>query len=83
MSRPNSPSNDSINEQIKSLRHEDEMLYNILAIDVWALAKTIEEFHPGFWAEFMGNREKALRRFMSEVVVKSKPADIRRPPFLQ
>lgn len=84
MPTPNpSPQDQSISEQLESLRHEDEMLYNILAIDIWALAKTIEEFHPGFWSEFMSNREKALRRFMSEVVVKAKPQDLRRPPFLQ
>ena len=69
-------------DQINSLRREDETLYNILAVDVWALAKTMDEFQPGFWSEFMKNREQALRRFMSEIV-KSKPTDLRRPPFLR
>ena len=69
-------------DQINSLRREDETLYNILAVDVWALAKTMDEFQPGFWSEFMKNREQALRRFLSEIV-KSKPADLRRPPFLR
>jgi hypothetical protein len=72
----------AILEKIDSLRREDETLYNILAVDVWALAKTMDEFQPGFWSEFMKNRERALRRFMSEVV-RSKPADLRRPPFLR
>ncbi|KAM3109468.1 hypothetical protein [Phormidesmis sp. 146-33] len=72
----------SVSDQITSLRKEDETLYNILAVDVWALAKTMEEFHPGFWAAFMKNREKALKRFIGEVV-KTKPSDIRRPPFLR
>jgi hypothetical protein len=69
-------------ERIDSLRREDETLYNILAVDVWALAKTMDEFQPGFWSEFMKNRERALRRFMSEVV-KTKPKDPQRPPFLR
>ena len=69
-------------DQINSLRREDETLYNILAVDVWALAKTMDEFQPGFWSEFMKNREQSLRRFMSEIV-KSKPADLSRPPFLR
>jgi hypothetical protein len=51
-------------QQINSLRKEDETLYNILAVDVWALAKTMDEFQPGFWSEFMKNREQSLRRFM-------------------
>lgn len=69
-------------QQINSLRKEDETLYNILAVDVWALAKTMDEFQPGFWSEFMKNREQSLRRFMSEIV-HAKPVDIRRPPFLR
>ncbi|MFB2936745.1 hypothetical protein ACE1B6_15945 [Aerosakkonemataceae cyanobacterium BLCC-F154] len=72
----------SILEQINSLKREDETLYNILAVDVWALAKTMDEFHPGFWAAFMKNREKALKRFIAETV-KNKPTDDERPPFLR
>lgn len=69
-------------EQINSLKREDEMLYNILAVDIWALAKTMDEFQPGFWSAFMKNREQALKRFLDEVI-KSKPIDIKRPPFLR
>lgn len=71
----------SLLEQLNSLKREDEMLYNILAVDIWALAKTMDEFQPGFWAAFMKNRERALKRFIDEVM-KSKPADVKRPPFL-
>ena len=72
----------SLLEQLNSLKREDEMLYNILAVDIWALAKTMDEFEPGFWAAFMKNREQALKRFIDEVV-KSKPVDVKRPPFLR
>jgi hypothetical protein len=71
----------SLIEQLHSLKQEDETLYNILAVDIWALAKTMDEFQPGFWAAFMKNRDKALKRFIGEVI-KSKPAKTRRPPFL-
>lgn len=69
-------------EQLKSLKQEDETLYNIWAVDVWALAKTMDEFQPGFWSAFMKNREKAIKRFISEVN-KNKSADSKRPPFLR
>lgn len=69
-------------EQINSLKREDETLYNILAVDVWALAKTMDEFQPGFWAAFMKNREKALKRFIGEAL-KNKPSDTQRPPYLR
>lgn len=77
-----SPQTREILEQINSLKREDETLYNILAVDVWALAKTMDEFQPGFWTAFMRNREKALKRFMSEVI-KNKPTDSKRHPFLR
>ena len=72
----------AILEQINSLKREDETLYNILAVDVWALAKTMDEFHPGFWAAFMKNREKAIKRFIAETG-KNKQNDSDRPPFLR
>ena len=74
--------NKSVLEQINSLKREDERLYNILAIDVWALAKTMDEYQPGFWAAFMKNREKALKRFLAGMM-KNKPAENKRPPFLR
>lgn len=73
----------SLLDQLDSLKREDEMLYNILAVDIWALAKTMDEFQPGFWAAFMKNRERALKRFIDEMV-KTKPTDeTKRPPFLR
>jgi hypothetical protein len=69
-------------DQLNSLKQEDETLYNILAVDVWALAKTMDEFQPGFWSAFMKNRDKALKRFISEVI-KNKPENPKRPPFLR
>ncbi|MDJ1184777.1 hypothetical protein [Roseofilum casamattae] len=69
-------------DQINSLKREDETLYNILAVDVWALAKTMDEFQPGFWTAFMKNREKALKRFMSEAN-RTKTTESKTHPFLR
>ena len=80
--QPATQKSSAILEQLKSLKREDETLYNILAVDVWALAKTMDEFQPGFWSAFMKNREKALKRFIAEVI-KNKPAEPKRPPFLR
>lgn len=68
-------------EQLKSLQQEDETLHSIFAVDVWALAKTMDEFYPGFWSAFMKNREKAFKKFMSEVKQRSDRS--KRPPFLR
>ncbi len=69
-------------KRINSLKKENERLYNILAIDVWALAKTMDELQPGFWAAFMKNRDKALKKIMADTV-KNKQKDDTRPPFLR
>jgi len=72
----------AILQELESLKREEETLSNILSVDVWALAKTMDEFQPGFWSEFMKNREKALKRFISEVI-KTKRSVPNRPPFLR
>ncbi|MBD2103538.1 hypothetical protein H6F94_22000 [Leptolyngbya sp. FACHB-261] len=51
-------------EHLADLRQKDQVLHDILAVDVWALAKTMDEFQPGFWAAFMKNRAEATRRFI-------------------
>jgi len=82
--RTTAKSNSSMMAQLKTLKQEDETLYNILAVDVWALAKTMDEFQPGFWTEFMKNREKAMKRFIEEVIKNKPDADHhKRPPFLR
>lgn len=71
-------------DQLNSLKKEDETLYNMLAVDVWALAKTMDEFQPGFWTAFMKNREKSLKRFIAEVIKNKSPdSSDKRPPFLR
>jgi hypothetical protein len=81
--RPVSKRKRKLIQQLDALEQEDQNLYDALSIDVWALAKTIEEFQPGFWAAFMKNREKALKRFINDVL-KSKPVPNRQQqhPFL-
>lgn len=79
--KPRLPQERQLLEQLDSLKRHDEMLYNILAVDVWALAKTMDEFQPGFWAAFMKNRDKALKRFIKEVI-KRKADSSREHPFL-
>ncbi len=71
----------AILEQLDALKRENEILNNILAVDVWALAKTMDDLQPGFWSAFMSNRDKAFKRFISETI-KSKRSAPKRPPFL-
>lgn len=72
----------SIDEELRLLKQADENLYNVLAIDVWALAKTMDEFQPGFWSSFMKNRDVAMKKFIQEVL-KKKSTDDNEYPFLR
>lgn len=71
-----------VQEQLHALQQEDEQLYDMVAIDIWALAKTMDEFQPGFWGAFMKNRKKTLKRFLNQMA-KSKLSNVKRPPFLR
>lgn len=87
---------DALVEQIKALQAEVstlrrdmnalgkkyENIYNILAVDVWALAQTMDEAESGFWAKFMGNRERACKRLL-ETIRQVRPTNSKRPPFLR
>ncbi|MGB3206675.1 MAG: hypothetical protein WBB28_16950 [Crinalium sp.] len=72
----------AILQELDSLKRQEETLSNMLAVDVWALAKTMDEFQPGFWSEFMKNRDQALKRFITEVIKSKRPVP-NRPPFLR
>jgi hypothetical protein len=80
--RENGVAKPKVQEQINALQQEDEQLYDMVAIDIWALAKTMDEFQPGFWGAFMKNRKKTLKRFLAQMA-KSKLTNVKRPPFLQ
>jgi len=59
-----SASDRSLIRWIESLKQSDRSSYKMLAVEVWAIAKTMDELYPGFWNRFMTNRQLALRQFM-------------------
>jgi hypothetical protein len=72
----------TIGEELISLKQTDENLYNIISIDVWALAKTMDEFQPGFWSAFMKNRDLAMKNFIREIG-KNKSSEAIKHPFFR
>lgn len=59
------PNGVSIEEWLNKLRSSDRAFYNIMAMEVWSLAKSMDTIVPGFWSRFMVNRRHAMREFMS------------------
>jgi hypothetical protein len=46
------------------MRRADRACHKMMAIEVWAIAKTVDNLFPGFWNRFMLNRQLALRQFL-------------------
>jgi hypothetical protein len=58
------PSVMSIEEWLNKLRSSDRAFYNIMAMEVWSLAKSMDSMVPGFWSQFMVNRRNAMQEFV-------------------
>jgi hypothetical protein len=55
-----------IEQWIEMLQRADRSFYNMMALEVWSIAKTMDTLLPGFWSRFMHNRQLALKKFLEE-----------------
>ncbi len=55
-----------IDQWLETLRHSDRSLYNLMALEVWSIAKTMDALIPGFWNRFMANRQISLKQFIRQ-----------------
>jgi hypothetical protein len=67
-----------IDRWLENLRYADRSLYNLMALEVWAIAKTMDGRVPGFWNRFMENRQAALKQFMLHKQLDRSPSPV--PP---
>jgi hypothetical protein len=56
----------SIDQWIETLQRSDRSFYNLMALEVWSIAKTMDGLLPGFWNRFMSNRQVALKQFIDQ-----------------
>lgn len=63
-----------IDQWIERLRRSDRSLYNLMALEVWSIAQTMDAMVPGFWSRFMANRQVALKEFVAHR--KKHPPDV-------
>ena len=68
-----------IERWLENLRYADRSLYNLMALEVWAIAKTMDGRIPGFWSRFMDNRQAALKQFMQHKQLDRNPASTDSP----
>jgi len=55
-----------LDQWLETLRRADHSFYNLMALEVWSIAKTMDTLIPGFWNRFMKNRQLALKQFMEQ-----------------
>jgi hypothetical protein len=48
---------------IEALKRADRHLFNLMAMEAWSIAKTMDDIFPGFWHRFMTNRRLAMQQF--------------------
>lgn len=53
-------------KSLEALKNSDQLFNKTMAIEVWALAKTMDDLFPGFWNRFMANRRTALKQFIKQ-----------------
>ncbi len=55
-----------VTDQVSDLSQADQTFYNLMTVEVWSIAKTMDELQPGFWAEYMRNRQAIAQQQMQE-----------------
>ncbi len=56
----------NFDQWLETLQQSDRSFYNLMAMEVWSIAKTMDGLLPGFWSRFMSHRQVALKQFMQQ-----------------
>jgi hypothetical protein len=56
----------SIDQWLEKLKGADRAFYNTMAMEVWSIAKSMDNLQPGFWTRFMVNRREAMKQFVKK-----------------
>ncbi len=61
---PDSVISETFQPWIDRLKRNDRSFYNLMALEVWSLARTMDDLVPGFWSRFMEKRQAAIQQFV-------------------
>lgn len=51
---------------IESLQKSDQMFYNMMMVEIWSIAQTMDELNPGFWSDYMQNRQAVMQQQLEQ-----------------
>ena len=70
----------TLEQWLEKLRRADRAFYNIMAMEVWSIAKTMDDLLPGFWGRFMTNRHLAMKQFIEQRRLQHSKPEMTQPP---
>ena len=70
----------TLEQWLEKLRRSDRAFYNIMAIEVWSIAMTMDGLIPGFWGRFMTNRRLAMKQFVEQHRSQHSTSETAAPP---
>jgi hypothetical protein len=51
---------------IKERHQADQTLYHMMSVELYAIAQTMDEVQPGFWSDYMRNRQEIFQQSLQE-----------------
>jgi hypothetical protein len=67
---PTLPTDIDIEQWIEKLQHSHHLRSQMMSLNAWTLAETMDLFLPGFWHRFMTNRQTALQQFLGLMLLR-------------
>ncbi|HEY9848215.1 MAG TPA: hypothetical protein V6D28_02050 [Leptolyngbyaceae cyanobacterium] len=61
-----SPKEGNVKQRLEDLQRADRSLYKMIGMEVWSIAKTMDDLYPGFWNQFMANRQIAMKNYLEQ-----------------
>lgn len=52
-------------EMLGDLQTADQTLHDLMALEIWSMAQTLDEAFPGLWAQYMENRQRLVHDYLS------------------
>ncbi len=52
-------------EMLGDLQTADQTLYDLMALEIWSIAQTLDEAFPGLWTQYMENRQRLVHDYLS------------------
>lgn len=61
-----SQSRGDVEAGLNALHQADETFHNMMSLEIWAIAQTMDELQPGFWNQYMKNRQTITQQHIQD-----------------